>query len=356
MRIWQVVSSLGSGGAEVFAADLAIALAEAGQDSGMAVLSEAAAMGDASGMESANRARLEAAGVTVEMIGHSARRRVLPAAWRLGRVLRAARPDLVHCHLKIGLLMLAAWRGPVVATHHTTPLHRPHWLMRLLSRRARAYIGISEQAVANLRSVSTCPVHLIRNGIDFRRLSGSDAPVALGQGVSVLSLGNLRLAKNYPHLVEIAARTGPDLSFHIAGEGDQRPAIEARIAALEMQGRVTLLGARSDAAALLAGADVYLLTSSWEGMPIALLEALHAGLPVIASDVGGVPEILGRDGRAACLVAPEDTQGFADALDALAADPARRAAMGAAARARAAAFSITTTAEAHLALYRSVLA
>ncbi|MEM0922877.1 MAG: glycosyltransferase [Pseudomonadota bacterium] len=353
MRIWQVVSSLGSGGAEVFAADLAMALASRGHQVGMAVLSRAAEMGDRSGQEARNLARLEAAGIEIAFIGHRARRRVLPAALALRRVLARARPEIVHSHLKIGLLLLSAWRGPVVATHHTTPLHRPRWLMRLLSRRVRAYIGISEQAVVNLRTIAACPVHLIRNGIDFSRLELPE--VAAHDGVRVLSLGNLRLAKNYPHLVEIAAQTDPVLTFQIAGEGDQRAAIEAKIATTGTS-RVTLLGARSDVGALLAGADIYLLTSHWEGMPIALLESLHAGLPVIASDVGGVPEILGRDGACAILVAPEDTEGFVASLNALAADPERRAAMGAAARDRALTFSIETSAAAHEALYREALA
>ena len=357
MRIRQVVSSLGAGGAEVFATDLSLALAARGHDVGVIAFSDAADLGDESGLDARNRARLEAAGIPVEIIGHRARRRLLPAAWRLRALLDRADPDLVHCHLKIGLMSLLLWRGPVVATHHTTPLHRPYWLMKLLARRARAYIAISREARSNLAPFLPCPVTLIPNGVNATRLDPGDVsdPEKPRDGLTVLSLGNLRVAKNYPLLVEIAARSDPRLSFLIAGEGEQRPAIEARIRDLGIGDRVTLLGARSDPAALLARADIYLMTSDWEGMPISLIEALHAGLPVIASNVGGCPDILGAEGDCAFLPAPGEPDPFIAALDKLASDPGLRARMGRAARERAKLFSIEAAAEAHEALYRQVL-
>lgn len=359
MKICHIVSSLGVGGAEAFATDLCIALADAGQDVTLIVLSEATALGDNSGLETARCDQLEAAGVKVLTLGHTARRRIWPAARLMRQHLAEMRPDILHCHLKLGIVLtlLARWRGRMVVTHHNTPLHRPVWLMRLLARRADAYVTISAQAQDNLRTICRCPVHLIHNGIDLTRIAPPARQEAGAGPIRVLSLGNLRPQKNYPHLVDIAARTQPTpLTFSIAGEGSERPAIEARIADLEIGARVHLLGARSDINALLGAADLYLLTSKWEGMPIALIEAMQAGLPIVAADVGGIGEMLGRDGACGILIAPEDTAGFADALTRLATDPAQRTRMSKAARRRAEAFSIQTSATAHEALYRGLLA
>ncbi|MEM7506148.1 MAG: glycosyltransferase [Pseudomonadota bacterium] len=356
MRIHKIVSGLGVGGAEAFAVDLALALQARGHRLQITALSHAREMGDDSEVEARNRTRLAEAGVAVEIIGHRKRRRVWPAARQLRRNLRGSEnPDLIHCHLKLGiaLTLLAGWRGTVVATHHNTPLPRPAWPLRLLSHRTGAYVAISSEAKRNLTAVAACPVHHIPNGIDLERLGDISRKPAEEGTLRVVSLGNLRPQKNYTHLVEIAAGTQPGIHFSIAGEGAERATIEARIAELGLQDRVRLLGARADVSALLQNADAYLLTSKWEGMPIALIEAMQAGLPIISSDVGGCREILGEETGFLCP--SDDTEAFTTALNRLAGDTHLRARMGRAARARAKDFGIDPCAEAHEALYAEVL-
>ncbi|MBY8974419.1 glycosyltransferase [Rhodobacteraceae bacterium NNCM2] len=357
--ILHLVNSLGSGGAERFVADLAIAQATAGHRVTVVTLSPAEALGDPSGVEAERVAHLTAAGMRVETIGHRARQLLVPGALRLGRLVRAARPDIIHSHLLTALLLLrlGGVAAPAVATHHNTPLPTRRWLFRRIAARAGAWAAVSKAAMPVLSTAYDGPLRLIHNGIADADLPARAAP-APGP-LRVISLGNLTAQKNYAQVAGIAAelaRRGVEAAFRIAGEGPERPAIAAEIARQGVEGHVTLLGARRDTRSLLAESDLYLLTSRWEGMPIAVIEALQAGLPVIAADVGGCGEILGEDQACGVLLPAGDTAAFADRIADLAGDPDLRARMGAAARERARQFSIDRAAEAYDALYHEVLA
>ncbi len=358
LRILHIANSLGAGGAERFVADLAQAQLAAGDRPNIVTLSDAADLGDSSGLDAARRRELETAGIDVHCLGHRARQWVLPAAQALRRVVEKLKPDVIHSHLLTGLVLLRVGGigGPVVATHHNTPLPAPGWLFRLIARRADAYAAIATDALPQLAQVYRGPVELIPNGIF---LDPAVTPEERADGpLQIISLGSLKQAKNYPRLVDIAAALrdrGIAARFRIAGEGPERQAIEQRIAERGVQDSVELLGVRSDAGALLRASDLYLLTSDWEGMPIALLEALQAGLPVIAADVGGCREIIGQDGGCGFLVRPDDRATYCDRIAGLAEDTDRRRAMAAVARARAGEFSIAKCQAAYRALYERVL-
>ncbi|MEM9044185.1 MAG: glycosyltransferase [Pseudomonadota bacterium] len=359
LSILHIVNSLGAGGAERFAFDLAAEQARNGHQVTVIGLSDPHDLGDKSGINDTRVAALAEIGVAHHVLGHGHRRRVITGAGPLRRILRSAAPNLVHSHLLVALAILRAsgYQVPVVATHHNTELPTSRVLFRAISSRASAFVAISEPALEILRSVYRGPLELIYNGIGGKALppvqSEPEAPLRL------LSLGQMKPAKNYSHLIDVAeaARTrGVHAAFRIAGDGAERNMIEQKIATLGLEDRVQLLGGRKDVAELLATTDVYLMTSRQEGMPIALIEALQAGLPVLATDVGGCGEVVGRDERAGYLLKPGDTAGFADRIAMLATDQNLRARMGLAARERARQFTIATTAKAYEALYRKVLA
>jgi glycosyltransferase involved in cell wall biosynthesis len=119
----------------------------------------------------------------------------------------------------------------------------------------------------------------------------------------------------------------------IAGEGDQRDALERRIAEQGLQDVVLLLGHRRDVPEVLASFDVAVCCSDFEGMPMSVLEYMDARLPVVATRVGGMPDLV-SEGEHGLLVAPRDPAALAAAADTLLADPDRRRAMGESARAR----------------------
>jgi len=138
----------------------------------------------------------------------------------------------------------------------------------------------------------------------------------------------------------------------LVGDGPLRNRLEARAASGSLAGHVTFVGARTDVAEYLRAADLLVLPSRAEGMSNALLEAMACGIPVVASDLPANREVVGRDGRTGCLVAPEDAPGLARAIETLAKAPAGRREIGAAARALVEErFDIRKVAERYRSLY-----
>jgi glycosyltransferase involved in cell wall biosynthesis len=139
------------------------------------------------------------------------------------------------------------------------------------------------------------------------------------------------------------------------GEGPDRNAIEAEIRRLELQGRVRLAGERSDVPELLAESDVFVLSSRSEGLPVSVLEAMAAELPVVATDVGGLAELV-VDGETGILVPPGDEAALTEALGRVVEDRELRRRLGAAGRARAeSSFDLSEFRRAHLELYERQL-
>jgi glycosyltransferase involved in cell wall biosynthesis len=176
----------------------------------------------------------------------------------------------------------------------------------------------------------------------------------------VLYAGRLRTRKAVAVLLEAFARmrrAHPGAALVLAGDGEQRPALEAQACRLGIDRAVRFAGARPrDAmAAEYAAADLFCLPSLYEGFPLAILEAMAAGLPVVATAVAGVPEAV-ADGVTGRLVPPEDADALARALAELAADRERARRMGEAGRRRIEAdFDISTVAGAYLELWRGLL-
>ncbi len=189
---------------------------------------------------------------------------------------------------------------------------------------------------------SRCEV--VFNGVDCRLLGPRSGDVraaaraAMGAGpddVLVVSMGRLTTQKAHQHVVTVAGalRAEPRLRYAIVGEGVREEELKQLVGAAGLESVVRLLGLRADVGDLLGSADIFLLCSDWEGMPLSTIEAMAAGLPTVATRTQGADQLL----TAACgIVVPVgDTAAMADAVARLAADPALRASMGAVARERA---------------------
>jgi glycosyltransferase involved in cell wall biosynthesis len=174
----------------------------------------------------------------------------------------------------------------------------------------------------------------------------------------LLAVGNLYPVKGHIHLLEaLALLTAryPTAHLAIAGRGALEPALRARATELGIARRVHLLGLRSDVPDLLAAADVYVLPSLSEGLPLSLLEAMFAGCPIVASPVGEVPDALAA-GEAGLLVEPGDATGLAAAIGRLLDDPSLARLLGARAGLRAAArYGVSEMITRYTALYRQLL-
>jgi glycosyltransferase involved in cell wall biosynthesis len=282
----------------------------------------------------------------------------------LVRLMRRVRPDLVHLNSsKIGVLGAVAGvvaRVPrrIFTVHGWAFNADPGlpgtlytWLHRLLRPTLTAVVCVSEnERVQGLRrrTCSAARTVVIRNGADW---AGAARSALDGEPPLVLSVTRLKAPKDGVTLAQALARLERgSYRASIVGDGPDRPEVEA---ALGDAGE--LLGERGDVPQLLASADVFVLSSRSEGLPMSILEAMAAGLPVVASAVGGIPELV-ADGETGLLVPPGDADALAAALQRLVGDPELRRRMGAASAERAEReFSLEAVRAAHVALYDRLL-
>ena len=295
---------------------------------------------------------------------------------RLRRVLASAPGGVVHTHnANAHYHAVAAAIGLPVArivnTRHgmgqSNPGSRAEWLYRRSMARTDAVAAVCEAARARFEAQGVRPrtrLVAIPNGIHVDRFQPADAEkrhalravLQLPASMPVVgTVGRLNPVKDQALMLDAVARLrarGVDVALVLAGDGPLRDALAAQVGRLGLGDRVRLLGDRGDVPALLRGLDVFALSSRSEGYSMALLEACAAGLPIVATDVGGNREIVfdGRNGR---LVAAGDVEGFADAVAGLVADPALAALMGREGRAWALRdATVATMAERYQALYR----
>lgn len=279
------------------------------------------------------------------------RRGLRPAAdWlayrRIVAVLREIRPALVHTHSsKAGFLARrAAWRLgiPVLYTPHVFAFQMEVsalWqrLFARLERRAAQWcdyiICVSEterQAALQWRLCPPEKLVLIRNGLEVEAYA-ADQPgriyrADLGRAEDdelILAVGDLRTQKDYPtllHAVALLWDFHPQLHCLIAGEGPERRKLERLIHRLKLGERVLLLGERGDIPALLSATDLFVMTSRYEGCPYALLETMAAGVPVVATRIAGIEEII-QPGLTGVLVPPGEPALLAAALDQVLSNP-----------------------------------
>jgi len=206
-------------------------------------------------------------------------------------------------------------------------------LQRQAYRCAHAVVANSRAAAQQLEheGIPKRRIHVVSNGID----AGRFAPRSAARPVTtVLTVANLRKEKAHEVLLAAAARLAPrhpQLKFLIAGDGPRYAELRALAQRLDLEHQVRFLGHTEDVPSLLAQADLFVLPSRSEAFPNGAIEAMAAGLPVIASRVGGLLDLV-EDGRTGLLVPPDDAPALAAAIESMVLSPARGAAIGAAAR------------------------
>ena len=243
----------------------------------------------------------------------------------------------------------------VLHTPHVLPFEqRIGWLSRGIYRWTELLAGrITTQLIAlsahekrlMIRSGIARPqqVRIVQNGVELRQPMSPSARRAKRRELSlspdafvVGCVGRLVEQKGHIHLVRSARRVVdviPNAVFLIAGDGPLREELRAESARLGLADRVRFLGLRDDVRELMEVFDVFALPSLWEAMPYTILEAMAAGVPVVASSVSGLGEFV-QDGKQGLLVPPEDQDALAHAIVALGSNVARRAEMGSMARRR----------------------
>jgi glycosyltransferase involved in cell wall biosynthesis len=260
------------------------------------------------------------------------------AWWPLVQLLRRERVDVIHAH-KFGSNIWGVVFGrlcgvPVVVTHeHGWSFERgPKMIIdrELIARGSNAFIAVSREdrrRMIELEKISPERAVFVPNGIRaLRPPSGRDVRAELGISATdpvVTSVGFLRQPKAIDVLIEGAARIAPQfpgLRVLIVGEGADRPVYEALIERLGVQDSVKLLGLRSDVPDLLAASDVAVLSTNSEGSPLSVMEYMDAKVPVVATRVGGIPDLIDHEVHG-LLVEPQDPAGLGDSIARLLDDP-----------------------------------
>jgi sugar transferase (PEP-CTERM/EpsH1 system associated) len=343
MRITHVVENLNRGGLERVVIDLARTQAQRGHACEVVCLFERGLLAD----------ELEAQGVPVHACGKRGGLD-MRAALRLRRLLRAHGAEVVHTHNAMAhYYAVPASLGLDVRRINTrhgmaglATSTRREWLFRLSLPFTAAVVTVCEAARRDLLRVAALPsakLIAIPNGIAIERFKPADADerekrvATLGLPARtrlIVTVGRLTGAKNHESLVRAfiaLRRERPDIALAIIGDGELREPLATMARAEATGGRVLLLGDRSDVSDLLPGCDVFAMSSLTEGYSVALLEACAAGLPIVATDVGGNAEIVheGVNGR---LVPPGDDEALATTLGELLGDQGRAGIMGRAGR------------------------
>lgn len=309
----------------------------------------------------------------------------------LARLVKAHNVDVLQTHmlqvldfLTLGL-RLAAGVHVILWTIHSVEFlpgrlaREPRWLHRLkiagyrlsyrfLSRYADGFVAVSNDVYrAIMGQVGPRPdrIFTIRNGVDPGRFAipGDKEAVCQELGLAtqttlVATVGRLVEAKGHRFLIDavrpIVSRF-PQVHFLVIGDGELRTGLEEQAARLGVAAHVHFMGAREDVSDLVTAADIFVLPSLWEGLPLALLEAMAAAKPIVATDVGGTSETI-IAGNTGVVIPPGDGQMLVEGISQLLSNPREARAMGRAARRKIEeSFGIEKSAAEHLALYRRLL-
>lgn len=314
MKIAHVVDSMETGGAEVLIAQLCAVQRTAGHEPSVHCLWRLGPLGE----------RLRADGIPCYVTGQLSRPRVF---LDLARTFRQLRPRVVHCHNATPTILgaPAAWlagASSIVSTRHGL-VQPPYGLSRELqfafsSRFCGTVIAVSQATERNLRNAPLAPVSRIQtiyNGTNPPRPSDPEtAPVK--EGPTVVMVGRLAEPKDPATLLRafsIINRRLPSCRLWFVGDGLLRPSAEALAQSLGLTSVVRFWGIRPDVGGFLSQADVFVLSSKSEGLPVSLIESMALGVPAVVSAVGGMPEVVEAAGAGSC-VPPQDPERLAEAI------------------------------------------
>jgi glycosyltransferase involved in cell wall biosynthesis len=344
LSVLHVIPALPVGGAETLVAQMVRGLDRRRFAPAVCVLGEVGPVG-----EELLRAGIEV--VALEAFG--TRGRLLRLVPRLARLYAERQVQIVHTHLYhanyYGRLAALLARVPVIVASVHNVYDRVKWHRRLanrwLGRRTDRVVAGSDRVRADILRWDGLPaarVAVVPYGIDLAPYQSppprAEARQALGlpaEGLIIGTVGRLEIQKGHDILLRGAAdlrREGVEARLVLVGDGRERGALERLAAGLGLGAAVHFLGTRRDLPLVLAALDLFAFPSRWEGTPLALIAAMAAGLPVVATPVGGVPSVL-TEGATGRMVPVEDVPALTAALRDLVRDPAAARRLGGAGRA-----------------------
>jgi len=334
LRVAHLIETSGPGGAERVVADLATSFQAADTENVVFLPRHG---------EDWLLRQLDGSGVAIEYFTID-RRVSVSCARGLTDAFRRHNIDVAHSH-EFSMAVYGAWAAWRAGIPHVITMHGGRYYASRLRRRmalrtavalSAATVAVSSplaKAISHDLGVKRSRILMVPNGVRYvppKRVTLRDELGLRPENRLVVAVGNLYPVKGHQYLVDALALIStkyPQLHVAIAGRGELEEALRSRAVDLHLTDRLHLLGLRSDIPAILAAADIFALPSLSEGLPLALVEAMFAALPIVATTVGEVAAVL-EDGQAGMLVEPGDMHALASALDRLLSDPARAHALG----------------------------
>ena len=355
MKILQVVPYFCFGGAETMCENLTYAQRSLGHEVVVVSLYDE---------QTPIARRMEAAGVRILYLDKKLGMDVSMVP-KLLKILKQEKPDAVHTHLDVvkhaALAAKLAGVKTCVHTVHNVAQKEAAGLARKINRvwcrlgwaRPVALSPEVQQTIGDTYGLEPEKIPVVFNGIDLSRCCPKET-YAAGEEICLLHIGRFNEQKNHRRILEaFHMLTGeiPNCRLWLVGDGELMEATRSYARELGVEERVEFLGSQSNVYGFLQDADIFLMPSDYEGMPMTIIEAMGTGLPVVATAVGGVPDML-KDGESGLLV-PCDARAVKDACKALARDESLRRKLGQAAQKDSLRFSAEEMARRYCAIYQN---
>jgi glycosyltransferase involved in cell wall biosynthesis len=270
----------------------------------------------------------------------------LGAAWRLARVIARLGPDVIHAHdphavalASLGLSFMTSGKCPGLVASRRVAFHlKGHAFSRWKYNQVDVFIAASNAINHMLAGDGIDPKRVVTvyEGIDLHRVQAEPAANIHAElwlpthAPIVGAVAALTQEKGHRYLIDAAAlvvREVPDARFVILGEGELRASLERHIKELHLDKHVFLPGFRADILSFIRSFDIFVMSSLFEGLGTSLLDAMALSKPTVASDTGGIPEVVSH-GETGLLVPPRDSKALATAISTLLKDKERRERMG----------------------------
>ncbi|MHA3105119.1 glycosyltransferase [Acinetobacter sp. ANC 3791] len=303
MKILLLITGLGLGGAEKVVTSLADQLFDAGYQVKIAYLRGEIDI------------RPQHAEIELIQLGLNSLANFSQSAQRFAQIMQKFQPDVVHAHMFHAILFARLLRRSaqipyLICTAHSKAIggKARQLLYRLTDRYSDLNTNVSQEATDFFiaqKAFSAVKSTAVSNGIDTQKFQFSASArqqlrQQLGYSAEIpvlMAVGRLMQAKDYPNLIQafsLLQKTQPKAQLLIVGDGVQRTELEQQVQQLGLADRIRFLGVRHDIAELLSAADVFVLSSAWEGFGLVVAEAMSCERVVVATDCGGVKEVLGE--------------------------------------------------------------
>ena len=372
LKIAYIVSSCSSGGAELLVKRLCEAIAEEDIRIQIWVMCRARdsvpdCPKEILDFEAAYISDLQKRNVEVLFLEKRKNKDRFKCCLSIRKYYRAFRPDIVHAHSEIcsfyATLALTGMKCRLIQTIHSSKIFHPVLIKRYLARRINTFVSISDEATVSMlqAGIPGEKITLVNNGIDLLLYNYPERKFDR-KPVKLIAVGRLELEKDYPFLLRSFRKAIERLSaeynerqlpmLDIIGTGSKKAELKSLIEHMKLNSYVHLCGLRNDIPEQLKVADLYVMSSSFEGLSLALIEAAASGLPIIATDVGSNRKIV-HPGINGLLVEYGNVEKFAQAIIMLVKDAVLREKYSHNSKKIADLFDIKKTVEAHLQLYRA---